>query len=191
MIIWINGAFGSGKTTAAFELARRIPGSFVYDPENIGYFIRKNTPKSTHFPDFQDDPVWRRFNADVLCRLAQYGGTVIVPMTIVNPDYYSELIEPLVSGFGAKHFILSASAETLSARLRKRFNDTWARAQIERCVAAFGSVITDTRIDTDGRSVDWVVEEIARQAEIALPPDRRGGLRKLIDRTVTLIRHIR
>ncbi|WP_353095654.1 hypothetical protein [Tissierella praeacuta] len=46
MIIWLNGAFGSGKTTCAFELSRRFPNSFVYDPENIGYFIRNNTPKA-------------------------------------------------------------------------------------------------------------------------------------------------
>ena len=41
MIIWINGAFGSGKTQTAFELHRRIPNLYVYDPENIGSFIKK------------------------------------------------------------------------------------------------------------------------------------------------------
>ena len=45
LILWINGAFGSGKTTISYELNRRIPNSFVYDPENIGFFIRKNIPK--------------------------------------------------------------------------------------------------------------------------------------------------
>lgn len=54
MIIWLNGAFGSGKTTCAFELNRRLPNSFVYDPENIGYFIRNNTPKEIQRFDFQD-----------------------------------------------------------------------------------------------------------------------------------------
>ncbi len=42
MIIWINGAFGSGKTQTAFELKRHLQDAFVYDPENIGYFIREN-----------------------------------------------------------------------------------------------------------------------------------------------------
>ena len=36
MIIWINGAFGSGKTNVAYELNRRIESSYVYDPEEIG-----------------------------------------------------------------------------------------------------------------------------------------------------------
>ena len=39
MIIWINGAFGSGKTQVAHELKRRLENSFIYDPEQIGYFF--------------------------------------------------------------------------------------------------------------------------------------------------------
>ncbi|WP_317106532.1 hypothetical protein [Chroococcidiopsis sp. SAG 2025] len=38
MIIWLNGAFGIGKTQTTFELHSRIPGSFVFDPEQIGFF---------------------------------------------------------------------------------------------------------------------------------------------------------
>ena len=36
MVIWLNGAFGAGKTQTAYELHRRLPDSFVYDPENAG-----------------------------------------------------------------------------------------------------------------------------------------------------------
>lgn len=59
MIIWINGAFGAGKTQTAYELHRRLPDSYVYDPENIGYFIRKNLPPALCEGDFQDYPMWR------------------------------------------------------------------------------------------------------------------------------------
>lgn len=45
MIIWINGAFGSGKTQTAYELNRRITDSFIYDPEEAGFLIRKNVPR--------------------------------------------------------------------------------------------------------------------------------------------------
>ena len=44
MIIWINGSYGSGKTQTAYELQRRLDNSYVYDPENIGYFLDKNLP---------------------------------------------------------------------------------------------------------------------------------------------------
>ena len=62
MIIWINGAFGSGKTVTAYELHRRIPNSFVYDPENIGFFLNKNLPKKLLKGDFQDYRIWRELN---------------------------------------------------------------------------------------------------------------------------------
>ena len=56
MIIWINGAFGSGKTTTAIEIERRLKNSFLYDPENIGYFLRRNMPKEIWaVDDFQDE----------------------------------------------------------------------------------------------------------------------------------------
>jgi deoxyadenosine/deoxycytidine kinase len=41
MIIMINGAFGSGKTSAANMLHPLIPNSMIYDPEEIGLMLRK------------------------------------------------------------------------------------------------------------------------------------------------------
>lgn len=41
MIIMINGSFGSGKTTAANLLLRMLPDSMIFDPEEIGYMLRK------------------------------------------------------------------------------------------------------------------------------------------------------
>ena len=32
MILWINGAFGSGKSSVAEELSKKVGKSFVYDP---------------------------------------------------------------------------------------------------------------------------------------------------------------
>ncbi|MGX8797780.1 hypothetical protein ACR6HW_17240 [Fusibacter sp. JL298sf-3] len=59
MIVWVNGAFGSGKTTCAYELKRRLPEAFVFDPENVGFFLRRNMPKVLHKDDFQDHEQWR------------------------------------------------------------------------------------------------------------------------------------
>ena len=85
MIIWLNGAFGAGKTQTAFELQRGLKNSYVYDPENVGFFIRDNIPPSLSVPDFQDYPVWRRFNFEMLEYISQqYGGTVIVPMACTS-----------------------------------------------------------------------------------------------------------
>ncbi len=96
MIIWINGAFGAGKTTAAYELHRRLPGSFVFDPEEAGFYIRARLPKSLRGSDFQDFPMWRSINREMLAYLAaKHAGPIIVPMTVVNEDYMDELVGAL------------------------------------------------------------------------------------------------
>jgi hypothetical protein len=195
MIIWLNGAFGSGKTTSAFELNRRLPDSFVYDPENIGYFIRKNTPKETHKSDFQDYPLWRSFNYEMLKQISQdFSGTIIVPMTITKRQYYDEIIQRLIDdGIPLQHYILYADKKTIQKRLNKRLSrgDTWAKAQIDRCIHAFNTDITEEKIITDGRSIDSVVEEIAQRSAVNLLPDNRSNAKKMVDRVITSIRHIR
>lgn len=195
MIIWLNGAFGSGKTTCAFELNRRLPNSFVYDPENIGYFIRNNTPKEIQKSDFQDHGQWRSFNYEMLKYIAlEYLGIIIVPMTINNHQYYEEIIQRLRDdGIILKHYILYADKETILKRLNKRLErgETWAKSQIDRCIETFNTEITEEKIITDNRSIDYVVEEIAKRSGVTLLPDKRTFLKKRIDRAITLIKHIR
>ena len=71
MLLWLNGAFGAGKTSVAEALCRRLPGAFLYDPENAGQFLRQNLPGSLcPWENFQDDPLWRQFNGALLGRLA-------------------------------------------------------------------------------------------------------------------------
>ncbi|HZK01731.1 MAG TPA: AAA family ATPase, partial [Anaerovoracaceae bacterium] len=194
MIIWLNGAFGSGKTTCAFELNRRLPNSFVYDPENIGYFIRDNIPKEIQNPDFQDYGQWRLFNYEMLRYIVrEYSGVIIVPMTINKHQYYEEIIQRLIDdGIILKHYILYADKETILKRLNKRLErgETWAKSQIDRCIEAFNTEIDEEKIVTDNRSIDYVVEEIAKRSEVTLLPDKRTFLKKRIDRAITLIKHI-
>ncbi len=38
MIIWLNGSFGSGKSTIATRLNNILNKSIIYDPEIIGTF---------------------------------------------------------------------------------------------------------------------------------------------------------
>mgnify|MGYP001194439836 CR=1 FL=1 len=121
MIVWPNGAFGSGKTTCGHELNRRALSSLVCDPENIGYFIRKNTPREIHEPDFQDHAQWRLFSYEMLRHLSvAYDGTILVPRTLVSHQYYDEIIGRLIEdGVDVKHYILYAEREIIEKRLNK------------------------------------------------------------------------
>jgi len=53
---------------------------------------------------------------------AQYNGVVIVPVTIVNPQYEREIIRVLrAEGAEVQHFVLTAARATLQKWLGKRF----------------------------------------------------------------------
>ena len=201
MLIWINGAFGAGKTHTAHELHRRLQGSHVADPELIGFAMHKMLPASAR-DDFQDLPGWR---ASVVATLrAAEGaaeGPVIVPMTIVRDDYFDEIIGSLRADMELRHYTLVASPATLHRRLGSRLealgsrvlggDGTWAMRQVDRCVSALASPRYATHVSTDDRSVDEVVETIAAHSGLTLAAPRLSPLRFQIRRLEVAARHIR
>lgn len=194
MIIWINGAFGAGKTQIAYELYRRMENSYVYDPENTGFFIRKNMPEAICMEDFQDYPMWRSFNLEMLLYISErYKGNIIVPMTITDKGYYDEIIEALSYRYDVRHIILYAEKKTILKRLASRLEggNSWAAAQIDRCIAAFEGDITETKIYTDDMNIYQVVDKIGEVLGLDLVRDDRGRMRRTIDRMITKIKHIR
>jgi hypothetical protein len=194
MIIWINGAFGSGKTQTSHELQRRIPDSLVYDPENIGYYIQKNVPREIARSDFQNYAVWREYNYSMLKFLdSEYNGVIIVPMTIAEPSIFNEIVGKLINdGVTVNHFTLWASPETLLKRLRSRGDgaNSWAAQHIDRCLKGLSHEVFKHHLNTENMSIEEAAEAIAAILRINLLPDRRGKLRKKIDRIRTQFKHI-
>lgn len=203
MLLWINGAFGAGKTQTAFELHRRLPGSHVADPELIGFAIQKMLPADAR-GDFQDRPQWRSaVVATLVDAVAANGsGPVIVPMTLVEAAYFDEVMGGLAgAGVDVRHFALQASADTLRRRLRTRSAywlgravgrpETWAIDQIPRCVPALATERFATHVPTDERTVDEVVEDIAGRAGLSLGPPRLPAGRRQLRRLAVGVRHIR
>jgi broad-specificity NMP kinase len=195
MIIWINGAFGSGKTQTAFELLKRIEKSHVFDAEEAGFYIRDNLPKELAVGDFQDYEMWRVFNREMLMHICtHYDGVVIVPMTVTNKHYLEEITKELHdNGKDIYHFTLLANHETLFKRLKGRGDKkgSWTFQQIERCVASFSDEYFKEPIDTDAMTIDQVVEYIADSSGIELLEDNRSDIRKRIDRLIVWKNHIR
>jgi hypothetical protein len=193
-IIWLNGAFGSGKTQTAGELHRRLPGSFVFDPEKIGAWIWKNEPSQLRCSDFQNEPLWREFNYKMLSHICVgFNDVIIVPMTLTNPIYYDELIGKLrADGVIATHVVLAASQETLLKRLHSRFDgpSSWPAAQIPRCIDAFKTEKFENKIETDKLSIPEVAERVAELCELKLLP-RQRGLRQRWNKLITSLNAIR
>ena len=164
MIVWINGAYGVGKSTTAEALHKRIAASFIFDPEMVGNCVRETKPDSLWRDDFQDYPSWRQMTYFLLKELHQMSpGTVIVPMTILNPSYYSQVIGRLRNdGIQVAHFILEATPETIGERILARGEDKgcWCYRQISRCVAALRDDISGIKLNTEHKSTDGMVSEI-------------------------------
>jgi len=192
LIIWINGTFGSGKSTTAYELHRRIKESHVYDPERFGYVLMRNVPRTIAKSDFQDYPLWREDNYKLLKQIAeQYSGILIVPMTLTNEVYFNQIVGRLrVDGIEIKHFTLSATEETIEKRLKKRLEgkNSWAYKQMAKRLESLEQDIFQEHIHTDSMTVDEVVETIARKSAIELLPDSRTKLKKTMDRLSTGIK---
>jgi hypothetical protein len=202
MLVWINGAFGSGKTQTTFELLRRAPSAHVADPEEIGFAIHRMLPRAAR-NDFQNRPQWRSAVVATLADAVRaHDGPVLVPMTLVERAYFDEIMSGLqATGVDVRHFALIASPETLQRRLRTRSGfwlaratgrqETWAEQQIERCVTALADDRFAEHVDTDDRAIDDVVEDIAARAGLRLEHPRLGPARYQLRRAAVGIRHIR
>jgi hypothetical protein len=120
VIIWINGAFGAGKTTLAEELHRRLPDAVFYDPEYVGYILCKWVPVPTG--DFQDLPSWRELViATALSLRRHHADTLIVPMTLISDAYLGEILGGLAAaGEAVLHVFLDLDADVLHQRLTDR-----------------------------------------------------------------------
>ena len=166
MVIWINGAFGAGKTRVARRLVAMRADAWLFDPERIGFMLRSLWPGGVA-GDFQDLPIWRQLTMTTLAEAANgnRGRVLIVPMTLVNKDYFQEVMNGLAEKeVDVRHFTLLASPATLRRRIRWRLDRPasrrWALAQIERCSAALADPDFAVHVPTDTRPVAAVAEEI-------------------------------
>jgi predicted kinase len=119
VIIWLNGAFGAGKTTLAAELHQRLPDAVVYDPEDVGSMLWKwMRPNS----DFQDLPSWRELVvATALSLRKHHADTLIVPMSLVRDAYRAEILGGLAdAGEEVLHVFLEVDPGVLTERLTTR-----------------------------------------------------------------------
>jgi hypothetical protein len=121
VIVWINGASGSGKTQVAYELRRRLVDAWVADPEYIGFALRGMNPR-TRRDEFQRHGAWRRAVLDQLCEIdTEADRVILVPQALLEPEHVAEIVGGLRDdGHRVHHVSLIASPQTLARRLRTR-----------------------------------------------------------------------
>ncbi len=124
MIVWLNGAFGAGKASAARELLDLIPGSTLYDPELTGDALRLQLPEKRlgEVGDYHELPAWRRLVVDTAAALLmEVGGPLITPMTLLRQEYRDEIFGGLAARrIPVRHILLHAEETILRARITQR-----------------------------------------------------------------------
>ena len=119
MILWLNGPFGGGKTATAQAMVVAQPQWRVFDPETVGYFLRAALPDLADVDDFQDWPAWRPLVATSLHQVTlQTGQQLIAPQSVLNEDYFTEIINGLdAAGHETFHVVLDAPEDVLRQRI--------------------------------------------------------------------------
>jgi len=162
MLVWVNGAFGSGKTTLVRELRARLPEALVFDPEEVGVLLASIVEVPTG--DFQDLRQWRRQVATLAAGLVEeYRRPLLVPMTLVQPAYRAEIFSALErAGVELLHVFLDVPLEVLVRRIQGRTPPHgrsteqafgWVMSKLPACIAAVdtlpaGTLVLDGELPT-------------------------------------------
>ncbi|UGY94703.1 NUDIX hydrolase [Streptomyces gobiensis] len=172
MIVWLNGAFGAGKTTAAQELVQLLPDSTLYDPELVGSGLRKMLPKERlgQIDDFQELPSWRRLVVDTAAALlTEVPGPLVTPMTLLSQGYRDEIFGALAARrIPVRHFLLDADETILRARIDERAavdgesTRTWCLSHLKPYADALPWLTADAyTVDTTGLTPRETAETVA------------------------------
>lgn len=128
MVVWLNGTFGAGKTTVSKLLADTLPDARVFDSEDIGTMLQSIMGDVPH-NDFKEWKLWRSLTVETARQVLGFvGGTLIIPQTVLQHQYWTELHE----GFAAANipllaFTLHAERDTITERVETDEVETGAK----------------------------------------------------------------
>jgi hypothetical protein len=158
--------------------------------------------------DFQDLVAWRTGVVEVLdLVLRRHEGTVVVPMTVIRPDYVDQTIGRLRElGHDVHHVALLADREVVLRRLRERVlghavgailgrvqlrRETFAVQRLDECLERLAEPGFAEQIRTDHIGLPAVAERIAASCGLELLPDADSAVRRRLRRAAVGVRHIR
>jgi hypothetical protein len=150
MILWLNGAFGVGKTTTAGIITRDSPGFRPFDPEWVGYMLRANLT-DLDLADFQDLRSWRALVPKVAREIIDVtNASLVAVQTVLVEQYWHEIREGMADvGLEVVHVLLDADADVIRERIDRDEVDPGARAWRLDHLEAYEAARTWMRADAD------------------------------------------
>ncbi len=162
MMIFLSGPYGVGKSAVAEVLSPWL-NALVFDAEAVGNAVRDNYPDWPNGAVFEDYPLWADFCAALLRDLhIRYDRDILVPMTLMRRSSRVNLIDRLrAEGIPSQLIVLTASYQAIHDRIlhRGEDEDCWCMQHIEEAIMATLQ-LDGVPVDTEGRTVDAVAEEI-------------------------------
>lgn len=117
MIVWLNGTFGTGKTTTGTLVAAGDDRLRLFDPEWVGYLVANNLADRP-VGDFQDHESWRRLVPVVADEMIRATGQHLVAVqSVLDESYWRELMAGHAAlGHEVVHVVLEADEAVVRHR---------------------------------------------------------------------------
>jgi predicted kinase len=164
VIVVINGPFGIGKSTTAHLLAQRLPSAILYDPEVIGFVLRRVGRPVIKVGDYQDLSLWRGLTVWGAWVLRRTRRTLVVPMAVWRRDYFAHFLGGLHrADSDVRCFRLTATEQTLRQRILASSDAAarpWRLDHLTSGLAAAADPAFGTEVSTEGRTPTEVVDAV-------------------------------
>lgn len=166
-IVWINGLFGSGKTTAAITM-RRTRDCAIFDAEDVGALVARIARQAGRCADdFQHFRAWRKIVPIAAVAMANEFAPVpvVMPMTVGFPEYRNKIRRALrTSGIRYVEVYLACDAGECESRLVRRDGrrGDWAVRRNSELISAFENDQEAEILDVRSIDPDAVADAIWR-----------------------------
>jgi cytidylate kinase len=165
MIVYINGAFGIGKTTVARLVVARVPEAILFDPELLGSMLAETLGCLDPKDDFQQYGSWSELVGACLrsFRNEYPRSTIVVPMTLLDERVRNRTIAAMrEADADFCPFTLVADTHDLERRILERDCSEKSRAWCLQHMAAAPETRGDdvAVIDTTALAPEAVVDRI-------------------------------